>query len=88
MNLRKFRAGWSFRTTTPDFAVGEEFAVYVSDVDGDDVRARVGDTILTVHGAPDGVREGTKIAVRVTDFDDDAHVGDVDYLRTVGESAY
>ncbi|GAA0304948.1 DUF7513 family protein [Halarchaeum salinum] len=91
MNWTKLTAGWSFRTTTPSFEVGEEFAVYVTDAEADsdgDVRARVGDTVLRVHDAPANVREGMKIAVRVTAFDDDAHTGDVDYLRTVGHSAY
>ncbi|GGM71042.1 putative RNA-binding protein with TRAM domain [Halarchaeum rubridurum] len=87
MNWTKLTAGWSFRTSTPSFAEGEEFAVFVTDAEGG-VRARVGDTVLTVHGAPDGVREGTKIAVRVSDFDESSHTGDVDYLRTVGESTY
>ncbi|GGN14601.1 DUF7513 family protein [Halarchaeum nitratireducens] len=87
MNWTKLTAGWSFRTSTPSFEEGDEFVVFVTDTD-DGVRARVGDTVLTVHGAPDGAREGTKIAVRVSDFDDAAHTGDVEYLRTVGESAY
>jgi len=87
MNWTKLTAGWSFRTSTPRFEVGAEFVVFVTDTDGG-VRARVGDTVLTVHDVPDGVREGTKIAVRVSDFDDADHTGDVEYLRTVGESTY
>ncbi|GAD53492.1 hypothetical protein MBEHAL_2252 [Halarchaeum acidiphilum MH1-52-1] len=87
MNTEKLTAGWSFRTSAPGFDVDDELTVYVTASDGD-VLARVGDTALTVHGAPAGVTEGTKIAVRVSDFDASTHTGDVEYLRTVGESTY
>jgi len=88
MNTRKLTAGWTFRSSTPSFDVGEEFAVYVTGADAEGrALARVGDTVLTVHDAP-SASEGTKIRVRVTDFDESAHAGDAEFLETVGRSTY
>lgn len=44
---------WRFRSARPTFEAGEEINVYLTSIDGDTGRAeaRIGDSILEVHGA-------------------------------------
>lgn len=88
MNLDAFLAGVGFRTNTPDFDPESEFVVVVTGTDAEGrAVARIGDSVLTIHDAPDGsVRK--RVRVRVTDWDAAAHTGDAEFLETVGDAAF
>ncbi|MGB9963800.1 hypothetical protein [Halobacterium sp. CBA1126] len=83
----KYTEGWSFRTNTPSFDEGDEIAVFVTGVEAGTPVARVGDTKLRLPDADPGLVD-KRVLLRVTTFDDDAHVGEAEYLETVGESAF
>ena len=85
--FEKFTEGLTFRTNRPTFDVGDELSVFVTgDRDGTPV-ARIGDTILHLPDESPGLVD-KRVLLRVTEFDDDEHVGEAEYLRTVGESAF
>ncbi|WP_232701074.1 DUF7513 family protein [Halobacterium wangiae] len=85
--FKKFTEGLTFRTNRPSFDVGEELSVFVTgDKDGTPV-ARIGDTVL--HLPDESVSLVDKrVLLRVTEFDENRHVGEAEYLETVGESAF
>ncbi|MGM0399249.1 MAG: DUF7513 family protein [Halobacteriota archaeon] len=82
-----FFAGFSFRSKTPSFEIEEEIELFVTGETDEGFVARVGDTILTVEGAPTGSVD-TRIRARVTDFDEASHRGTVEFLEKVGESSF
>ncbi|WP_224269364.1 DUF7513 family protein [Haloprofundus salinisoli] len=91
--LRKLLAGWTFRTSTPSYDVGDELVAYVTGVDGDAPVVRVGDTVLRltktaddVGLAPDGDLLDRKVRLRVDSFDDAAHQGTAELLAVSDES--
>ncbi|NIB98774.1 hypothetical protein [Halobacterium sp. R2-5] len=85
--LEKYTKGWSFRTKTPSFQEGDEISVFVTGVEAGTAVARVGDTKLRLPDA-DPALVDKRVLLRVTSFDDDEHVGEAEYLETVGESAF
>lgn len=85
--LEKYTKGWSFRSNYPSFEAGEELSVFVTAVNDGVPVARIGDSVLRLPDAsPDLVDK--RVLLRVTSFDDDEHVGEAEYLETVGESAF
>lgn len=82
-----FLEGFSFRTKTPSFEPGQEIEVMVTGRTDEGFIARVGDTILHVEGAPEGSID-TRIRARVTDFDDEAHTGTIEFIEKIGESSF
>jgi hypothetical protein len=85
--LEKYTKGWSFRTNKPSFAEGDEISVFVTGVEAGTPIARVGDTKLRIPDAPENLVD-KRVLLRVTTFDEDSHVGEATYLRTVGDSAF
>lgn len=85
--LEKYTKGWSFRTNKPSFSAGDEISVFVTGTEAGTQIARVGDTKLRLPDAPDDIVD-KRVVLRVTSFDDDSHVGEAEYLETVGESAF
>ena len=85
--LEKYTKGWSFRTNKPSFAEGDEISVFVTSVEAGTPIARVGDTKLRIPDASENLVD-KRVLLRVTMFDEDSHVGEATYLRTVGDSAF
>ncbi len=85
--LKKYTKGWSFRTNKPSFSEGDEISVFVTGVESGTPVARVGDTKIRVPDADPNLVD-KRVLLRVTSFDDDEHVGEAEYLETVGESAF
>ena len=85
--LEKYTRGWSFRTNRPSFEEGDEISVFVTGVEAGTPIARIGDTRLRLPDAPEDLVD-KRVLLRVTTFDEDSHVGEAEYLRTVGESAF
>ncbi|MFC7186138.1 DUF7513 family protein [Halorubrum yunnanense] len=83
----KFLAGWSLRSSTPDYDPGDVIEVIVTGVDGDVAVARIGDSTLRIDGAPDDAAD-TRVRVAVETWDGTAHRGTGTYRETVGESAF
>lgn len=85
--LEKYTKGWSFRTNKPSFQEGDEISVFVTGVEAGTPVARIGDTKLRLtNGSADLVDK--RVYLRVTEFDEDEHVGEAEYLRTIGDSAF
>jgi hypothetical protein len=85
--LRKYLAGWGFRSATPAFEPGDEIELFLTGLSGGRPVARVGDTVLAVPDAdPDLV--DSRVRLRVREFDPERHEGVATYLETVGESAF
>ncbi|MCO8244420.1 MULTISPECIES: hypothetical protein [unclassified Haladaptatus] len=80
--LDKYLAGWSFRTSTPTFEVGEEIDVYLTGQRNGTATARVGDTILRVEGAPPG-KVDDRVRLRVEEFDANEHRGRATFVETI-----
>jgi hypothetical protein len=85
--LEKLLAGWSFRSSTPDFEPGEVLEVVVTGREGDEAVARIGDSTLRIDGAPDDAVDA-RVLVAVETWDASTHRGTGTYRRTVGESAF
>jgi hypothetical protein len=87
MTLGSFLAGVGFRTNTPSFEAGEEITAFVTGVEDGTAVARVGDSKLRISNAPvDAV--DTLVRLRVEGFNEDTHVGQAEYLETVGASSF
>ncbi len=84
----KYLKGWTFRSTTPSFDVGDEIAVFIAETNSEGHgHAYVGDTEFTVEGAGlDTVEK--RVLVRVTEFDETTATGRGEFLEVVGESSY
>lgn len=80
-------AGWSFRTKLPDFEPGEEIEVMVTQVENGEVKARIGDSVLVIEGAPKNPLH-KRVTVTIDEWDSDGHHGRGTYLETVGESSF
>ncbi|MEF8881238.1 MAG: hypothetical protein V5A34_01780 [Halapricum sp.] len=85
--LQKWLAGWSFRTSTPDFEPGLTIEVMVTAVDDGHATARIGDSTLRIDGAPADALY-TRILVEIDAWDVDANAGESTYLETVGKSSF
>jgi hypothetical protein len=85
--MEKWLAGWTFRTAKPDYEAGEEIEVMVTSMQGDTAKARIGDSVLRISGAP-GDALNTRVLVEVDEWDSEDHIGEGTYLETVGESAF
>lgn len=83
MNLGKLFAGWTLRTSTPDYAEGETIEAYVTGRDaGGGVRVRIGDTVLRVTDG-DPALVDSLIRLRVTSFDPETHEGTAELVDVV-----
>lgn len=85
--IEKYLHGWTFRSATPSFEEGQEVTVFLTGVRGDDVVARVGDSVLVVDGASPADVD-SKAKVRVTEFDENDHDGRAELIELVGEAAF
>jgi|AntRauMinimDraft_4_1070384.scaffolds.fasta_scaffold00010_88 hypothetical protein len=85
--FEKFLAGWSFRSSTPDYAVGDVIEVMVTGETNGETTARIGDSTLRIDGAPDDA-VNTRVRVAVETWDETTHTGTGTYRKTVGESAF
>jgi len=85
--FQKYLAGWEFRSNHPSFDAGDEVELFVTGREDGTQIARVGDSKLRIVDAPDGLLD-KRVRLTVTSFDDDAHVGEAEYVETVGESAF
>ncbi|KTG10206.1 hypothetical protein AUR64_11510 [Haloprofundus marisrubri] len=100
--LGKLFAGWTFRTSTPSYDVGDELVAYVTGVDGAGPRVRVGDTVLRLTGVDDfsgvdGISSSgvdspadlldRKVRLRVDSFDKNSYEGTAELLAVLDESA-
>ena len=89
----KFLAGWSFRGSTPDYAVGDVLEVMVTGVEdgggagGGTAVARIGDSTLRIEGASADAVD-TRVLVEVESWDESAHRGVGTYRETVGGGAF
>lgn len=72
--LEKYLAGWAFRTNKPEFEVGEEIDVFLTDHRNGTAVARVGDTILYVDDAP-ATAVDDRVRLRIEEFDTNDHTG-------------
>jgi|AntDeeMinimDraft_5_1070356.scaffolds.fasta_scaffold27358_2 hypothetical protein len=85
--FEKYLAGWEFRSNHPSFDAGDEVELFVTGREDGAQIARVGDSKLRLTNAPNGLLD-KRVRLKVTSFDDDAHVGEAEYVETVGESAF
>lgn len=89
MSMRTLLKGWQFRTRTPRLEPGQEVSVMLTDYDAEAgaAVARIGDTRLVVEGT--GADHLDKIVhVRVSEFDDEQHVGRAELTEVVSETTY
>jgi len=85
--LEKYLAGWTFRSNHPTFDAGDEVELFVTGREDGAQIARVGDSKLRLVDASEDLLD-KRVRLKVTSFDDDAHVGEAEYVETVGESAF
>lgn len=85
--LEKYTKGWSFRSNKPSFSKGDEIAVFVTGMEEDTPIARIGDSKLRLPDAPAGLVD-KRVLLRVTSFDDNNHLGEAEYVKTIGDSAF
>ncbi|SEW04093.1 DUF7513 family protein [Halobacterium jilantaiense] len=85
--LEKYLAGWTFRSNYPTFDAGDEVELFVTGREDGGQIARVGDSKLRIADAPGDLLD-KRVRLKITSFDDDAHVGEAEYVETVGESAF
>ncbi len=79
--LDKYLAGWSFRTNTPSFEVGEEIDAYLTGQRNGTAVARIGDTVLHVDGVS-GSTVDDRVRVRIDAFDTSDHTGEATVIET------
>ncbi len=84
--MRMFE-GWSFRTSKPLFDSGDEITAFVTGYEGGKPVARIGDTVLRIDDAPEGVMD-TKVRLRIDEFDPQSHTGGASCLETLEAEAF
>lgn len=80
--MKQLFSTWRFRSSTPAFEAGQEVSLYITGFDTETHVgvARVGDSILTVHGAhPADV--DCLVKVRIDGFDHDQSTGAAQVIR-------
>ncbi|SEO78502.1 hypothetical protein SAMN04487948_105125 [Halogranum amylolyticum] len=86
MNFDKLLAGWTFRTSTPDYAVGDELTVFVTGTNGSTPIVRIGDTVISLLDVEDGrPLVDRRVRIRVTEFDTQRHEGSGELLSVFDE---
>lgn len=76
MNFDKLLAGWTFRTSTPNYEVGDELTAFVTGRSGSTSLVRIGDTVIRLPDADtDGSLVDKRVELRVTEFDSRTHEG-------------
>ena len=86
--LEKYLAGLAFRSNEPTFDAGDEVELFVTGHEDGIPVARVGDSKLRLdEDAPSGLVD-KRVRLTVTSFDDSTHVGEAEYVETVGDSAF
>jgi hypothetical protein len=82
LNLDKLLAGWTFRTSTPVYDVGDELIAFVTSSNGKTPIVRVGDTVISLPGANENKSLVDKrVRIRVTEFDPRSHEGAAELLQ-------
>lgn len=84
--MRKFLAGFGFRTSTPVFSEGQELSAFVTGHSGDTSLIRVGDSVIRLPG--ESIEPDTRVRVRVTRFDTSTHEGEGELLAVEGDGAF
>ena len=80
--MKQLFSTWCFRSATPAFEAGQEVSLYITgfETGAHTGVARVGDSILTVHGAhPADV--DCLVKLRVDDFDHEQSTGAAQIIR-------
>jgi hypothetical protein len=85
--VEKYMSGWKFRTTTPDYEVGETIEAMITSMPDGKAKARIGDSVLRIQDAPEDALN-TRVLVEIDEWDTEDHIGEGTYLETVGESAF
>ncbi|SFL13554.1 hypothetical protein SAMN04487950_2662 [Halogranum rubrum] len=86
LNLDKFLAGWTFRTSKPVYEAGEELTAFVTGTSGSTPVVRIGDTIITLTGTEGhGRLVDRRVRFRVTEFDSQNHEGTGELLSVFEE---
>ncbi|GAA0246669.1 hypothetical protein ACFFQF_05615 [Haladaptatus pallidirubidus] len=85
--LDKYLAGWSFRTNKPEFDVGQEIDVYLTDYSNGTALARVGDTLIHVEDAPPDALD-TRVRLRVDEFDTNDYVGEATFVEAIDGTTF
>lgn len=87
MNFDKLLAGWSFRTSTPAYEVGEELTAFVTHLDGGTPVVRIGDTIIRLSDTDgrDGALVERRATFRVTEFDPQTNEGRGELLAVLDD---
>lgn len=80
--LEKYLKGWQFRTNQPSFEPGDEIQLYVTDTEDGIPVARIGDSFIHISDGSAAL-VGTRIRVRVEQFDADTNVGTATMLEPV-----
>ncbi|MFP4171442.1 MAG: hypothetical protein ACLFV4_00870 [Candidatus Hydrogenedentota bacterium] len=80
--MKKLFATWRFRSSKPAFEAGQVVSLYITgfELDTNVAVARVGDSILTVHGAHPADID-CLVQLRVDDFDHDQSTGAAQLIR-------
>lgn len=87
--LKSYFKGWQFRSARPSLEPGVVVNVFVNDYDENEGVgiAKIGDTKLFIEGAQPEYHE-LKVAVEITEFDEDTSTGRGIFQEVVGESSY
>lgn len=83
----KYLAGWTFRTSRPNFEPGAEIRVTVNGFEDGRGMARIGDSVLHIDECPRGAVD-KRVMVHIDDWDTTDNTGEGTYLETVGESSF
>jgi hypothetical protein len=81
--LDSLRAGWTFRTATPEFEVGEVITAYVTDADAEGSTVRIGDSVIRLPEADSELVE-SKVRLEITAFDATTSEGTGSLVEVIG----
>jgi hypothetical protein len=87
--FEKIFAGWTFRTNTPSYEPGQTLVAFVTAVESDGARVRVGDTVLKLTETTEDNHDGLldqKVRVEVVTFDDSMNTGTAELLAVLDGS--
>ncbi|WP_136589072.1 DUF7513 family protein [Salinigranum halophilum] len=80
--LDTIRSAVTFRTSTPAFEPGEEFAAYVTGLTESGVVVRIGDSKLSIRGGDPSLLD-RQVRLKVVSFETTSHEGEAELLSVV-----
>jgi hypothetical protein len=85
--LRKYFAGIQFRERKPEFEAGSKISAFLTDAEGDDLIARIGDSKVLVTDAGTA-NLNDRVLIEISETEDCEYTARGNFIKRVGEGSF